>query len=210
MQVRVRWFVAVFVLGGSMLLASVMPPSVPVAGQTDPDSGLPLAQLSGDSFDRAFLQMMVVHHAMAVAMARPALANAQHPELQQLAQEIITSQLQEIDEMRGWLWQWYGVDMPDPMAMMDMEQSGQMPMADTTTMPASMMLEELGQLPSNRLDVVFMSLMITHHQSAIGMAQLAPERASHQELKDLATDIIAAQAREIDEMNGWLAAWYGL
>ncbi len=61
-----------------------------------------------------------------------------------------------------------------------------------------------------RLDVVFLSMMIPHHQSAIAMAKLVPDRASHQELKDLATGIISSQSAEIDKMNGWLQSWYSL
>jgi uncharacterized protein (DUF305 family) len=55
-----------------------------------------------------------------------------------------------------------------------------------------------------------MSLMIPHHQGAIDMAMLVPERANHQELKDLAQTIVQSQGEEIGRMNGWLASWYGL
>ena len=72
------------------------------------------------------------------------------------------------------------------------------------------MMADLWKLPPNRLEAVFMSLMIPHHQGAIDMANLAPERASHQELKDLAGSIVQSQTAEVGQMNGWLAAWYGL
>jgi uncharacterized protein (DUF305 family) len=52
--------------------------------------------------------------------------------------------------------------------------------------------------------------MIPHHQGAIDMAGLAPDRAAHQEIKDLAQAIIESQSAEIDTMNAWLSAWYGL
>ena len=54
------------------------------------------------------------------------------------------------------------------------------------------------------------SLMVPHHQGAIDMAMLVPDRAAHQELKDLADSITASQSDEIAKMNSWLAAWYGL
>ena len=58
-------------------------------------------------------------------------------------------------------------------------------------------------------DQVFLSEMIVHHQGAVQMAQLALTNAKHQEIKDLAAGIIAAQNKEIGEMQGWEKAWYG-
>jgi uncharacterized protein (DUF305 family) len=55
-----------------------------------------------------------------------------------------------------------------------------------------------------------MTMMIPHHQGAIDLAKIVPDRAAHQELKDLSTSIIQSQASEIDKMNGWLAGWYSL
>ena len=49
--------------------------------------------------------------------------------------------------------------------------------------------------------------MIVHHQGAIEMADLAATRASSQQVKDLAAQIKAAQAPEIEQMTGWLQAW---
>ena len=56
---------------------------------------------------------------------------------------------------------------------------------------------------------MFLRMMIPHHQLAIDMAQDALVNAEHQELKDLATEIIADQSAEIAEMEGYLQAWYG-
>lgn len=62
---------------------------------------------TGDAFDRAFIEGMIVHHEGAVAMARQALVNAKHEEIKQMAQEIISAQTREIDTMRDWLKSWY-------------------------------------------------------------------------------------------------------
>lgn len=154
-------------------------------GGHGPMMGPPLEQLSGDAFDRMFLIQMTMHHAMAVMMARPVAANAPHAELKDLASSIIADQTREMAQMREWLRGWYGVNMPDMVEMMDGMSSGQTPM-----MPG---------MP-----------MIPHHEGAIAMAQLAPERAAHQEVKDLAQNVIRSQTAENQQMNAWLAAWYGL
>lgn len=55
---------------------------------------------------------------------------------------------------------------------------------------------------------MFLMRMVMHHRSAIMMADLAPERATHEELKALARNISAAQQAEIDDMTRWLRDWH--
>ena len=55
-------------------------------------------------------------------------------------------------------------------------------------------------------DAAFIREMI-HHQGAIKMAEAAPTRAKHQEVKELATAIIAAQTSDIIRMQDWQQAW---
>ncbi len=59
----------------------------------------------------------------------------------------------------------------------------------------------------NDADVMFAQQMTVHHQGAIAMADLAPDRAERAEVKALAVRIKAAQAPEIEQMTGWLQAW---
>jgi uncharacterized protein (DUF305 family) len=59
----------------------------------------------------------------------------------------------------------------------------------------------------NAADLSFAQQMIVHHQDAIEMADLAPSRAANQQVTDLAARIKAAQAREIEQMTGWLGLW---
>ncbi len=51
--------------------------------------------------DQAFAAMMIDHHGGAVVMARLALERAEHPELRELAEAIISAQEAEIDVMRA-------------------------------------------------------------------------------------------------------------
>jgi uncharacterized protein (DUF305 family) len=62
--------------------------------------------LTGDAFDKAFVEMMIVHHQGAVDMAELIPANAKHAELKKLGQDIIVAQTTEITMMKQWLKSW--------------------------------------------------------------------------------------------------------
>lgn len=56
-------------------------------------------------------------------------------------------------------------------------------------------------------DRTFIANMITHHQGAVDMAKMALKNAKHQELKDMANDIISTQEGEITKMESWQKDW---
>ncbi|WP_126148187.1 DUF305 domain-containing protein [Synechococcus elongatus] len=66
-----------------------------------------IALQAAPDFDRAFIEMMIPHHEMGVRMAQMVLLRSDRPEIQQLAQAIITDQNQEIRQMQQWYRQWY-------------------------------------------------------------------------------------------------------
>lgn len=59
-----------------------------------------LESLSGAEFDRAFLEMMTVHHEGALTMAQTELDKGENSQAKALAREIIESQTAEIEEMK--------------------------------------------------------------------------------------------------------------
>ena len=63
---------------------------------------------TGDDFDKAFLEEMIVHHQGAVVMAESAQKNAKHQEIKELSSAIISAQNKEIKDMQNWLRNWYG------------------------------------------------------------------------------------------------------
>lgn len=69
------------------------------------------------------------------------------------------------------------------------------------------MTESLKSLQGDEFDKAYITHMIEHHQAAVDMAKLAEERAKHQEIKTLSTDIITAQEAEIKRMQQWQTAW---
>lgn len=52
----------------------------------------------------------------------------------------------------------------------------------------------------------FVDMMIPHHQGAVAMAQTELKYGKDPELRRLAHDIIAAQDKEISQMQHWQAA----
>jgi uncharacterized protein (DUF305 family) len=208
-----------------------------VAGLSTPSAGMSQAGMMagtppmghGDitgmmgQFDLMFIDMMIPHHASAVAMAQVATSRAEHPEIRSLAEQIVRSQSAEIEQMRSWRDQWYP-DAP-PMPMMSMEQM----MAIVEAMPGGMMgtpaampgMDAMGMMSmeqelarlcaaAQHFDLAFIDAMIPHHRSAIMMAQVALARAQHPELRSLAQAIVDAQQREIEQMQAWRAAWSGM
>lgn len=57
-------------------------------------------------FDKVFIEEMIPHHQMAVMMASMLKNGTQRPEMKQLADDIITAQTKEINQMRDWYKAW--------------------------------------------------------------------------------------------------------
>jgi len=58
-------------------------------------------------FDLRFLNAMIPHHEGAITMAKDVLSKSKRPEIKKLAQDILTSQQKEIDQMKEWRKAWY-------------------------------------------------------------------------------------------------------
>jgi uncharacterized protein (DUF305 family) len=145
-------------------------------------------------FDQAFIDAMVPHHREAIEMAEAAKTRGlTQPDLQRIANDIIASQQREIDQMLEWRQQWFGSRklgpvLPKVLGVPESELGMEHGSAD----------EVAGAID---VDAKFAEMMIPHHEGAIAMADAAKERGQHDEVKELATAIIAAQEREIGIMQ---------
>lgn len=77
---------------------------MPMHGMTGDTEAL--RSVSDEEFDRIFIEQMIPHHEMAIAMADMLAATTDRPEMLALADQIKTSQSSEIEMMRGWLAVW--------------------------------------------------------------------------------------------------------
>lgn len=197
------------------LLAQTQPQGSPSPSPTG--RGMMMNQ---QQVDQHFIQMMIPHHQGAVDMANLALSKAKHPELKKLAQAIITSQTQEIQEMKAWHKKWYGANVPTPSSMEMPMHSGTgmnqgMPMNSGLGMDMTQMMQMMGMMNLDltalknapNFDQVFIEQMIPHHQMAVMMAAMVLD-SPHPELRNLAKAIIQTQSAEIDEMFQWQQAWF--
>jgi len=150
---------------------------------------------NGEYSDERFIDAMVPHHQGAISMAQVALENAEHLELLQLAENVISTQQAEIEELRAIKEQEFGTsEVPMQMSPEEMEMMG---------------MEDPAELANQRpFDEAFINAMIPHHESAIDMAQVALDESDNSAIRDLAGRIVEDQTREIEQMRGWLEEWY--
>ncbi|WP_112225415.1 DUF305 domain-containing protein [Lentzea atacamensis] len=62
-------------------------------------------------------------------------------------------------------------------------------------------------LRGDPLDVMFLQMMLPHHEQGVSMVALAKDRASDEELRMLAAAIESTQVTEIATMKDWLTSW---
>lgn len=79
-----------------------MAPTAASQGGPAPGMGPMGTALTGDP-DKDFAREMIVHHEMAVAMAKDVLAKGKDPEIRKLAEDVIAAQTKEIEFLRAWL-----------------------------------------------------------------------------------------------------------
>lgn len=157
-------------------------------------------------YDLRFIGAMRLHHQGAVAMAQEALAKSQRLEIKQLAQEIITAQKREIEQMNQWQKAWYPKANDTPIAW---HPSMKHSMAMTKEQMQSMMMSmDLGEADAD-FDLRFIDAMIPHHEGALVMAEDALSKSQRAEILELAQNILTSQKQEIDQMKAWRKAWYG-
>ncbi len=158
--------------------------------------GMNNSRLMSGGIDRNFIEQMIPHHESAIAMAKLAQQKSTRPEIKSLADNIKTSQTDEISSMKQWYKDWYGTDVPTVTS--GNIWRGQMMNSQASTDSLS---------AANDFDKAFLAQMIDHHQMAVTMANMLNAGTARPEMKKLAKDIIAAQTKEINDMMIWQQQW---
>ncbi len=58
------------------------------------------------------------------------------------------------------------------------------------------------------LDLLYIDILIPHHETAVTMAGIAQSRSTRPEVVSLAAGIVAAQTPEVEQLRTWREAWY--
>jgi uncharacterized protein (DUF305 family) len=167
---------------------------------------------AADSVDVGFAQDMTVHHQQAVTMASWERDHTTDPVLHQLAADIEATQTGQIGRMQGWLELWGAAALPTGghMAWMDAPSHAHTPApgGGVATMPGMASEADLAALRAAtgpQLDVLFLQLMLRHHQGGAEMLSYAAERASVPQVRNLATQMLRSQSAETDYLRQLLA-----
>lgn len=152
-------------------------------------------KMTGD-FDLDFANMMIMHHQAAIDMSEIELAKGSDAQVKTWAQNIITAQKAEIEQMQALV---KNYKMPEMK-----KEAGEMHNELGETM--KMMMDKMRAMTmSGNTDKDFVMMMIPHHESAVTMAENQISHGKSLELKKLSNKIINDQNKEIKEFNAWLA-----
>jgi uncharacterized protein (DUF305 family) len=88
-------------------------------------------------------------------------------------------------------------------AEMKMEMGGT-PVDQAFAASMQTMMKNMKVNPTGNADTDFVLMMMPHHQGAIDMAKVELQYGKDPEMRQLATDIVAAQEKEIAGMKAWL------
>jgi uncharacterized protein (DUF305 family) len=164
------------------------------------------------SVDVGFAQDMTVHHQQAVEMASWERDHTTDPVLAQLASDIEATQTGQIGRMQGWLELWNAAPLPTGGHMTWMTEPGHdhtaPPTGGVATMPGMASPEELTALRAAsgpQLDVLFLQLMLRHHEGGAAMLQYGAEHAAVPQVRNLAAQMLSSQTSESEYLRQLLA-----
>jgi uncharacterized protein (DUF305 family) len=157
---------------------------------------------SPSAVDIGFAQDMATHHIQAITMAGYERDHTSDSALKVLAFDIESSQNFQVGEMQGWLDQWgQSRNDPHPMAWMGHQHIALGPGGLMPGMATPAQMNKLESLHGKALDVLFLQLMIHHHQGGLPMARYALAHATDPSTRTLASAMVSAQSSEIIQME---------
>ena len=147
--------------------------------------------------DHDFAHMMMAHHQGAVAMSDILLRDGKDATMRQMAEKIKTDQQKEIaaldkvaERLDGAAKNYSPKDPADKFQMK----------VDQSMKPMMMPMA-----PSGDVDRDYATMMVAHHTSAVQMAEAEVAMGKDAATRKMAQLMVAAQTKEIQQFNNWLA-----
>jgi uncharacterized protein (DUF305 family) len=163
-----------------------------------------------DSAEAGFARDMATHHAQAVEMSFVVRDQSTDGRLRTLASDIIVTQSAQRGMFMGWLQQW---SLPQASARPRMAwMPGHAHTATTDGavlmhgMASDVELRRLGEASGVNAEVLFLQLMIRHHEGGVVMARAIMALSDRREIVRMAQAIEDSQRAEITQMRDMLDA----
>ena len=158
-----------------------------------------------------FARDMQTHHDQAVEMSWIVRSRTRDPAVRSLAYDIARTQENQSGQMAGWLQVW-GLPQTAPdeqMAWMRLaghqHDHGEMFEADgrMVGMASEEELAQLRSLRGRKAEVLYLQLMVEHHEGGVPMARAALD-CGVEPVEEIADAIITSQRAEVDTMTQML------
>lgn len=145
-----------------------------------------------------FLKGMIPHHDSAIDMSVSYLNyGGSNEELKQLAKDIIEAQTGEIEQMKDLIKEIEASGEKD-----EAKEEGYLTAYNKMMSGHAHMNHGTSKAPN--VEAAYAEGMLMHHQMAVDMSRGILDYTDHEEVKKLAEDIIAAQEKEITQMENIL------
>lgn len=162
-----------------------------------------------ESAEAGFARDMATHHAQAVDMAFVVRDTSSDEALRTLAYDIITTQSTQRGVFMGWLQQWGAPQTSAGPRMAWMPGHAHTPGGAPQPMHGMASEEELRRLRQAQgveAEILFLQLMIRHHEGGVIMARAVEDLTRRAEVLGAARSIDATQTSEIAGMTEMLSA----
>lgn len=159
--------------------------------------------------EAGFARDMSVHHAQAVEMSFVARDGSEDEALRQLAYDIIVTQTAQRGIFTGWLQQWGLNQSTERPVMAWMAGHGGHAVTPGTSgampgMATGDELKRLSEATGKDQEILFLQLMIRHHEGGVQMGQGLLKLSDRDEVATMARHIVNGQAGEIELMTDML------
>jgi uncharacterized protein (DUF305 family) len=163
-----------------------------------------------ESAEAGFARDMATHHAQAVEMSLAIRDTSSDPALRTLAYDIVVTQSTQRGVFMGWLQAWGAPQTSSQprMAWMPGHAHAQ-PAGGAGALMLGMATDDemrrLRDASGVAAEVLFLQLMMRHHEGGVVMARAVEELSRHDDVLGMARSIDSTQRAEIAEMREMLA-----